>query len=390
MSTKRTPTLRPNALRRTLLAGIVGAPWVRTAGAAPSNLVVAQVAPFSGPVAYYANQVRLGATVAFSAHNDTLNAGSPKITLLHRDDGLDPARTVSLYREVARDHKPLAFMYPVSPPCVEAIQRGNLPQELGVSLLGSIPSVDKWRKTIDPFVFHVGLGAESEFRKIIEHANTIGFKNLGVTYWSTPDGELAIQAMVTAMTALGMQMTASLPVAPGGKGDIRAVVNKLLANPPSALVCFLPVNEAAEVVRGLRESASRIFIYGPSFLESRTLYQMAGKDHAAGVGLSQYLPNPYNTLRPLSARYQLDFKKYAPPTEKIGSVSYEGYVAGRILIEAIGRAGRDPTARKVRDALESFNNFDLGGLSVSYSPTNHVGLKFIDLAVVGSSGRLIY
>jgi len=65
----------------------------------------------------------------------------------------------------------------------------------------------------------------------------------------------------------------------------------------------------------------------------------------------------------------------------------EGYAAAKVLVEGLRRAGANPTPVKLRDALESLQRFDLGGLSVSYSPTNHTGLDFADLSIIDASGR---
>ena len=38
-------------------------------------------------------------------------------------------------------------------------------------------------------------------------------------------------------------------------------------------------------------------------------------------------------------------------------------------------------------ALEGMQKFDLGGLEVSYSPTDHTGLDFADLSIISADGR---
>ena len=67
----------------------------------------------------------------------------------------------------------------------------------------------------------------------------------------------------------------------------------------------------------------------------------------------------------------------------------EGYSGAKVLVEGLRRAGRDPTRAKVVAALESMGNFDLGGVTVSYSPTNRVGARYVEVTVIGSTGKLI-
>ena len=40
-------------------------------------------------------------------------------------------------------------------------------------------------------------------------------------------------------------------------------------------------------------------------------------------------------------------------------------------------------------ALESIDNFDLGGTRVGYSPTNRIGSRFVEVTVIGASGKLL-
>jgi len=55
-------------------------------------------------------------------------------------------------------------------------------------------------------------------------------------------------------------------------------------------------------------------------------------------------------------------------------VSFEYYVAGRILVEALKRAGPQPDSEKVVEAFENMRDFDLGlGTPISFSRSDHQG-----------------
>jgi branched-chain amino acid transport system substrate-binding protein len=59
------------------------------------------------------------------------------------------------------------------------------------------------------------------------------------------------------------------------------------------------------------------------------------------------------------------------------------------LAEGLERAGRDVSRAKLQTALASVRNLDLGGFIVNYQASPFVGSKFVDLGVLGSSGRFI-
>jgi hypothetical protein len=62
----------------------------------------------------------------------------------------------------------------------------------------------------------------------------------------------------------------------------------------------------------------------------------------------------------------------------------------RVVAVGLERAGADLTRAKLRSALSSIRNWDLGGFVVDYSGQSpYVGSRFIDLGVLGGSGRFL-
>ena len=40
-------------------------------------------------------------------------------------------------------------------------------------------------------------------------------------------------------------------------------------------------------------------------------------------------------------------------------------------------------------ALESMGSFDTGGITVSYSPVNRIGSRYVEVTVIGNTGKLL-
>jgi ABC-type branched-subunit amino acid transport system substrate-binding protein len=64
----------------------------------------------------------------------------------------------------------------------------------------------------------------------------------------------------------------------------------------------------------------------------------------------------------------------------------EGFAAAKVLVEALRRAGRNPSREGVQHALEDLH-FDLGGISVAYSSGHHTGLESSALSIIDANGR---
>ena len=91
---------------------------------------------------------------------------------------------------------------------------------------------------------------------------------------------------------------------------------------------------------------------------------------------------------PVVRQYQELLKKYAP-TEVVNYNSFEEFFGAKVLVEALRRAGPNPTRAKVVKALESMGNYDTGGITVSYSPGNRIGSRYVEVTVIGSTGKLL-
>ena len=46
-----------------------------------------------------------------------------------------------------------------------------------------------------------------------------------------------------------------------------------------------------------------------------------------------------------------------------------------------------PSRERILAALNAMDYLDLGGLEIGYSPTDHTGLDFADLSIIGADGK---
>jgi ABC-type branched-subunit amino acid transport system substrate-binding protein len=81
-------------------------------------------------------------------------------------------------------------------------------------------------------------------------------------------------------------------------------------------------------------------------------------------------------------------KRFAPQ-DQVNYTNFEQFLGAKVLVEGLRRAGPAPTRAKVVKALESMSDFDLGGVTVGYSPDNRVGSRYVEVTVIGSTGKLL-
>ena len=103
--------------------------------------------------------------------------------------------------------------------------------------------------------------------------------------------------------------------------------------------------------------------------------------------ISQVVPFPGDATVPVVARYQKALRAAAPEAE-FGFVSLEGYLVGRLVIEALGRLDGPVTRAGLLTAIKESGPFDLGGITLNYGPNKNQGMDRVFLTVIQTDGSI--
>ncbi len=107
--------------------------------------------------------------------------------------------------------------------------------------------------------------------------------------------------------------------------------------------------------------------------------------YARGTIVSQIFPYERSLSAPMVK--EASDLAHAKDVPEVTPAMLEGFAAAKVLVEGLRRAGPNPTRASLRNALETLHKFDIGGLEVSYSPTDHTGLDYADLSIIGPEGK---
>ncbi len=108
-----------------------------------------------------------------------------------------------------------------------------------------------------------------------------------------------------------------------------------------------------------------------------------------GVAIAQVTPNPYR----ISSRLVKEFSDLAAAKDSnlevpISYAMMEGFIAGKVIVEAVRRQGPKPTREGMTGALDAMQAQDLGGYLVGFRPNMHNGSRFVELSIVNSAGHI--
>jgi ABC-type branched-subunit amino acid transport system substrate-binding protein len=170
---------------------------------------------------------------------------------------------------------------------------------------------------------------------------------------------------------------------------MKEAVAAVVKQAPDAILMLISGRYSLEFIKQIKNSESAdAQLYAMSIVPPGDVVKAVGEAKARGLVIAQAVPFPFSATLQIVSEYQKTMKQYAP-NEPLSFSTLEGFVGGKITVEAIKRAGKNPTRAGVLKALSSMGEYDLGGVYVNYSAKERRGWGQIDLTVIGPNGKLL-
>ncbi len=350
------------------------------AAGAAAQIVIGQTAGLTGPVALSVNETTAGAKLVIDAVNAQGGVHGEAIELLSVDDGFDVKRAGDNARVLIEEKNVLALFISRGTPHTQAI----IPwlDKHGVPLVAPSTGAMVLHKPVQKHVFNVRSTYQREAQKAVQHLHTVGVERIAVIHAADSFGKDGLEGAMAAFTAAKKEPALVLP-ADRDKPDYAAILPALAKARVQAVLWIASGTAVVDGVKALRAAGSNIQVVTLSNNASSGFIKQLG-DASSGVIVTQVFPNERSVAVPM-VKEALALARAKGQTE-LSPAALEGFAAGKVLVEALRRAGPKPTRAKLLAALDGMRNFDLGGLEVSYSPQDHSGIDFADLSII-SEGR---
>lgn len=365
-------------MKKTLLAAVAAlalAPaWVA------AQLLVGQTAGFTGTVAAGVKETTDGARLWIDSVNAKGGIHGQKVELVSMDDRFEPQLAAANARVLIEEKKVLALFLVRGTPHSEAIV--PLLDQHGVPLVAPSTGAMSLHQPVRRHVFNVRATYQREAEKAVTHLHSIGMQRIAVVHADDSFGADGYEGANKGFAKGGFQPAAVLK-ADRLKPDYKALIPAITARQAQAVVWIGSGTTVAEGVKALRAAGSAAQVVTLSNNASGGFIKSLG-EHGRGVIVTQVFPYErsyaYGFMQEAMALAQARNAELSP-------AMVEGYVAAKVLVEALRRAGPGPTRAKVQAALEGLKGYDLGGLEVSFSADDHTGLDFADLSIIGADGK---
>ncbi len=348
-----------------------------------AQILIGQTAGFTGAVGANVKETAEGAQLYIDSVNASGGVAGQQIKIIALDDKFDVKLAAENARILIEEKQVVALFLNRGTPHTEAIL--PLLKKYGIALVAPSTGAMLLHKPVNRYVFNVRSSYQREAEKAVAHLLSMGLQRIAVVH---VDDSFGNDALVGADA--GFEKNKIKPIGifkvDRDKPSYEVIVPGIVKVNAQAVLWFGSGSAVSNGIKALRAAGSFATVVTLSNNASEGFIKSLGP-LGEGVIVTQVFPSERSGTYALVRQAQ-DLGKAAGVT-KISPSMLEGFSGAKVLVEALRRAGKNPSRAQIILALEGMKKFDLGGLEVGYSPTDHTGLDFADLSIIGKDGKFM-
>ena len=372
-------------LRATLLLLPLSGVSFMPSSAVARDIVVAQSVDISGPLGYIGKDYLTGAKVYFDHVNANGGINGRKIAHLVMDNAGSPEKSARINEQFLTSGQKIdAFFGYFGEGSLESLLGNPAFRSSGIPLLAPLSGGEAGER--DKNVFFIRPGFEGEAIKLAGPMLSAGLQRVAVVYAANNDGKSALQAVESMLAERNMKLAGKYPITSNG-GGLDVAIRSAFAAKPQAIILALDTLPAAQFVKTYRQLDAGVFMLGLSRIDHKVLFDIAGKDLAAGMMIAQVVPHPGNWKVPVVVEHRkiMDIYRDEAPSH----LTLEGFIAAKMLVNTLKRLGKDFTPMQLSDALRASKNMDIGGYYLDLSLPRNRGSSYVDINAISRNGKLL-
>jgi ABC-type branched-subunit amino acid transport system substrate-binding protein len=357
-----------------------------------SDIRFGMVAAMTGPSKELGMQMKVGVESAFDAANDAGGVNGQAVRLEALDDGYDPTRTLEQVKRLREKNGVIGMIGDVGTP-TSAVA---LPYTLENKMLffGAFSGANLLRRDPpDRYVLNYRASYAEETQAAVHYLVKVRrLRPEQIVVFAQKDsfGDSGYEGVEAAVRELGGRGDTLRLNYERNTVDVGAAVSALARHKGiKAVVMVASYRAAAKFIEKTRELYPDLIYTNVSFVGSSALAEelkLLGPKYADGVIVTQVVPAP-DGFSSLALEYRDALAKYFP-SEQADYVSFEGYIDGKIMIEALKRAGPSPDSEKLVETMEAIHGLEIGlGVPVNFGQNDHQAVHKIWGTRLDATGR---
>ena len=364
-----------------LVAGLTGSAAFAEDGVTDGKIIFGQVAALTGPAQDLGQGMRQGILAAFGEANRGGGVNGRILELKSRDDGYEPEKTVEATKASLEEDKVFALIGAVGTPTSKAGQ--PIATAAKVPFIGPFTGAEFLRNPYNRYVVNLRSSYFEETEAWIEHlTKDLGISRIAILYQDDAFGLAGLEGVQKAMAKRNISLVASGSFRRNTVA-IKSALLDIMKAQPEAVVTVAPYKPVAQFVRVAHQVQLHALFVAISFVGSDSLAKELGSA-GTGVIVSQVVPSPWDASLPVIAAYQRAIGE-TDPNAKPGFVSLEGYLVGRLAVEALKRIKGEMTREALLDAINEAP-FNIGGVTLAYGPAKNQGSNQVYFTILQADG----
>jgi ABC-type branched-subunit amino acid transport system substrate-binding protein len=377
-------TIRALAATVGALACLFAGGVAHAQGVTKTSILIGQSSPFSGSNKELGEDIREGLQVYFKQVNEAGGVNRRTIELIALDDANDAKRSGENARILIEQRGVLALIgyasATLSLPALPFVEKGK------VAFVGPFTGAEPMR-SFRRNVYNIRASYADELEKIVDFYAMTGIKKFSVIHYDDAVGKENLAAVELALAKRGLK-AASIGTLKRNQTDLGAAVSDVVKASPDVVIATTLYKTTGDFIKSAKKAGSGAQFASISFVGASALAGELG-DQGMGVVVAQVVPPYARASIPIVREYRAAIEKSLGKRD-YSFTSLESYIGAKVLVEAIRRAGANPTREGLLKTLDSMQNFNVGGYLVDFSPSNHNGSKFVELTAISKAGRFVY
>ncbi|WP_298931914.1 ABC transporter substrate-binding protein [uncultured Ramlibacter sp.] len=349
-----------------------------------AQIVVGQVAPLSGLDANQGRAYAAGMQLVFNNVNKAGGVSGHTFNLVSKDDGGRVDDTVSVTRQLLADSKPMVLAGFFGSRNISELVAAGLLEKEKITLVGYRSGEIRPETAM---LYNVRAGLRDEINKLTEHLATIGITRLGLLY-EEGAGSAALLAAADEATKKARAGIVAKASYPAGTARVSPAVELFLRTPPQAIIMVASGAAAAGFIEQYRAAGGAAQLFAHSGADIEQLSKRLAEEQMQGVAIAQVTPSPYKIAGRLAKEFSDTVAKTPNLEVPVSYAMMEGYIAAKVIVEAVRRQGAKPSREGMAGTLDAMDSYDLGGYVVGFKPGMRTGSKFVELSIISGNGKI--
>ena len=345
------------------------------------EIVVAQVAAFSGAQALSGKAIRAGIKLYLDHVNRAGGIGGERIRLVSYDDGYKAEETVRLVKEILAKEAPIAFIGVLGTANNEALIKDGVLARANVPLVGAISGATSMIGAQNIFVTKASY--HDEVRRLFDILSLIGNTRVAIVYQNDGFGKDILTGAELAAPKVGIQLVAKAPYE-RNTTKVDAAVSAVLKSDPQVVYLGAVTSAAVEFIKQYRQRGGTAQIFGVSVIDVEAMKRSLSNDLMEGYGLGVLWP--LTTTRSVAIIREYQQLAAAAKDPDLAERSMEGYIAAKVLVQALRQTRASPAA--LAKAVRGMKDVDLGDFFIDFTHKERTGSQFVDFAIVDRVGKI--